>query len=64
MTPKLIANHRYLTRVANHDTRTVHAHSMPYGSYHEDTTALTLAYVGLALMAAATLSVLIAFAVL
>jgi hypothetical protein len=64
MAPKLIANHRYLTRIANHQTRTVHASSIPYGSYNEDTTALTLAFVGLALMTAATLSVLVAFAVL
>ena len=50
--------------MANHDTRTVHARSIPYGSHDEDATALTLAMIALALMTAATLSVLVAFAVL
>jgi len=50
--------------VTLHDTKVVHARAIPYGSFDEDTMALVLALTGLALMAAATVSMLIAFSVL
>jgi hypothetical protein len=50
--------------VTPHNTKVVHARAIPYGSYDEDTAALILAFTGLALMAVATISMLIAFAVL
>jgi hypothetical protein len=64
MGPKLATNYRYFTRVAPHETKVVHPHAIPYGSYDEDTMALVLAFSGLALMAVATISMLIAFSVL
>lgn len=64
MEPRLAANYRHFTMVTTHETRVVHPHAMPYGSYDEDTMALVLALTGLALMAVATVSILIAFSVL
>jgi hypothetical protein len=64
MEPRLAINYRHFTRVMPHETKVVHPRAIHYGSYDEDTAALVLALAGLALMAAATLSMLIAFAVL
>ena len=64
MEPKLAANYQHFTRVTPHDTKVVHARAIPYGSYNEDTAALGLALIGLALMIATTLSLLLAFKVL
>lgn len=64
MEPRLAANYRHFTMVTPHNTKVVHARAIPYGSYDEDTAALILAFTGLALMAVATISMLIAFAVL
>lgn len=50
--------------VMPHETLVIHPNAMPYGSHDEDTMALVLALTGLALMAVATVSMLIAFAVL
>jgi hypothetical protein len=64
MEPKLAANYRHFTRLTPHEAKMVHSRAIPYGSYDEDSAALTLAPTGLALMAVATLSMLIAFSVL
>jgi hypothetical protein len=64
MDPRLVTDYRHFTMVTPHDTKVVHARAIPYGSYDEDTTALVLALTGLALMAATTVSMLIAFSVL
>ena len=56
--------YRHFTNVMPHDTKVVHARAIPYGSYNEDTAALGLALIGLALMIATTLSLLLAFKVL
>ena len=64
MDPKLAANYRHFTKVTPHDTKIVRARAIHYGSYDEDTTALTLAMIGLALMVATTISMLLAFSVL
>ena len=64
MDPKLPANYQHLTRVTPHDTKIVHARAIHYGSYDEDTLALTLAVIGLALMVVTTVSTLIAFHIL
>ena len=64
MDPRLAADYRHFTIVTLHDTKVVHARAIPYGSFDEDTMALVLALTGLALMAAATVSMLIAFSVL
>ena len=64
MEPKLATNYRHFTRVTPHDTKVVHARAIPYGSFDEDTAALILAMIGLALMGVATVSMLIAFSVL
>jgi hypothetical protein len=64
MEPRLAANYRHFTMITPHDTKVVHPHVIPYGSYDEDTMALVLAITGLTLMAVATVSMLIAFSVL
>lgn len=64
MEPRLAAKYRHFTMVTPHDTKVVHPHAIPYGSYDEDTMALILAFTGLALMGVATVSMLIAFSVL
>ena len=64
MEPRLAGNYRHFTMVTPHQTKVVHPHAIPYGSYDEDTTALVLALTGLTLMAIATVSMLIAFSVL
>ncbi len=64
MQTKLATNYRHYTNVMPHDTKVVHARAIPYGSYNEDTAALGLALIGLALMIATTLSLLLAFKVL
>ena len=56
--------YRHFTNVTPHDTKVVHARAIHYGSYNEDTAALGLAMIGLALMVATTLSLLLAFKVL
>jgi hypothetical protein len=56
--------YRHFTNVTPHETKVVHARAIPYGSYNEDTAALGLAIIGLALMVATTLSLLLAFKVL
>jgi hypothetical protein len=64
MEPKLARNYRHFTRVTPHETKAVHPQAIPYGSYDEDTAALTLALIGLALIAATTLSMLFIFGIL
>jgi len=64
MDPRLANDYRHFTMVRPHDTKVVHAHAIPYGSFDEDTAALILAMIGLALMGVATVSMLIAFSVL
>jgi hypothetical protein len=64
MEPRFSADYRHFTMVTPHNTKVVHARAIPYGSYDEDTMALILAMTGLALMAVATVSMLIAFSVL
>jgi len=64
MEPKLVANYRHFTRITPHETIVAHPRAIPYGSYDEDTAALSLAVIGLALMAGAILSMLVAFSVL
>jgi hypothetical protein len=64
MDPRLATDYRHFTMVRPHDTKLIHARAIPNGSYDEDTTALFLAMTGLALMAVATVSMLIAFSVL
>ena len=63
MEPKLAANYRHFTRFIPHDTKIVHPHAIHYGSYDEDTAALTLSVVGLALMAVAIVAMLVAFSI-
>jgi hypothetical protein len=64
MEPRLAANCRHFTMITPHETKLVHPHAIPYRSYDEDSLALFLALIGLALMAVATVSMLIAFSVL
>jgi hypothetical protein len=64
MRTKSAVDCRHFTNVTPHDTKIVHARAIPYGSYNEDTAALGLALIGLALMVATTLSLLLAFKVL
>ena len=64
MDPKLAANYRHFTKVTPHDTKIVRARAIPYGSYDEDTTALTLAMIGLALMVVTVLTMLVSFSIL
>jgi len=64
MKPKHAEIYRHFTNVMPHDTKVVHARAIPYGSYKEDTAALGLAMIGLALMVVTTISMLLAFSVL
>jgi hypothetical protein len=64
MEPRFATNCRHFTRITPHETKVVHARAIPYGSYDEDTAALTLALIGLALMVVTILSMLVAFSVL
>jgi hypothetical protein len=64
MEPKQAEIYRHFTNVMPHDTRVVHARAIHYGSYDEDTAALGLSLIGLALMIATTISLLVAFSVL
>jgi len=64
MEPKFACNYEHFTKVIPHDTKIVHARTIHYGSYDEDTLALTLAVIGLALMVVTTVSTLIAFHIL
>jgi len=64
MDPRLATDYRHFTRVTPHDTKIVHARAIHYGSYDEDTTALTLAMIGLALMVVTVLAMLVSFSVL
>ena len=64
MDPRLANDYRHFTMITPHDTKVVHARAIPYGSFDEDTAALILAMIGLALMGVATVSMLIAFSVL
>jgi hypothetical protein len=64
METKMAPNYRNFTNVMPHDTKVAHARAIPYGSYNEDTAALGLALIGLALMVATTFSLLLAFKVL
>ena len=64
MRTKQAETYRHFTNVTPHETKVVHARAIPYGSYNEDTAALGLALIGLALMIATTLSLLLAFKVL
>jgi len=64
MEPKFAAQYRHFTMITPHETKIVRPRAISYGSYEEDTAALVLALTGLALMAAATLSMLIVFSVL
>lgn len=64
MDAKLAPNHWHFTWATPHDTKVVHLRAISYGSYDEDTTALTLALTGLGLLAVTTLAMLFAFSVL
>jgi hypothetical protein len=64
MKTKSAAVYRHFTNVTPHETKVVHARAIPYGSYNEDTAALGLAMIGLALMVGTILSMLLAFSVL
>jgi hypothetical protein len=64
MEPRLAGNYRHFTMITPHDTKVVHPHAIPYGSYDDDTMAVILAFTGLVLMAVATVSMLIAFSVI
>ena len=64
MEPKFARNYQHFTKVIPHDTKIVHERAIPYGSYDEDTLALTLALTGLALMVVTTVSTLFAFHIL
>ena len=64
MYTKFPINYRHFTRVMPHETKIVHPRAIPYGSYDEDTAALALAMIGLALMVVTVVSMLVAFSVL
>jgi hypothetical protein len=70
MRPKLainyrrFVNYRRLTGVTPYETRIVRSRTIPYGSYHEDTLALALALISMALMTVIVVSTLVAFSIL
>jgi hypothetical protein len=64
MEPRFAVDYRHFTMAMPHQTLVIHPNAITYGSYDEDTMALVLALFGMALMAFATVSMLIAFAVL
>jgi hypothetical protein len=46
MNAKSAAKYRYLTRIANHETRNIRARAIPYGSYTETAAANALVLMG------------------
>jgi hypothetical protein len=63
MEPKLLTNYHRFTITTPYATRSIRARAIPY-PYDEDTKALALALVTMALMAVATLSMLVAMRIL
>jgi hypothetical protein len=64
MDAKLLANYRFLTRIANHQTRKVLPRAIPYGSYSETAAASAMSLIGLAVFAATMFSILIKFRII
>jgi hypothetical protein len=64
MNAKSAAKYRYLTRIANHETRNIRARAIPYGSYTETAAANALVLIGLGVLAVAMFSILIKFRIL
>jgi hypothetical protein len=64
MNAKLLANNRFLTRIANHQTKNFRPRAIPYGSYSETAAASAMSLIGLAVLAATMFSVLVKFRIL
>lgn len=64
MDAKLLANYRYITRIANHQTRKFLPRAIPYGSYSETAAANALVLIGLGVLATALFSILIEFKII
>jgi hypothetical protein len=63
MEPKLHTNYRRFAQTTPYATRVVRSYAIPY-PHDEDTKALALALITMALMAIATLSMLVAMRIL
>jgi len=64
MNSKQVANFRFLTRIANHQTRSFISRAIPYGSYTEAAAANAMVLIGLGVLAIALFSILIKFKVI
>jgi hypothetical protein len=64
MESKMAMNYRHFTRVTPYETKTIHLRALPYGSYSEGLAIEALSLIGLAVLTAATVSLLVAFAII
>jgi hypothetical protein len=64
MEPKLPAKYVPFKRVIDHNTRNLHARTIPYGSYTETAAANGLVLIGFAVLAAMVVSLLVRFRIL
>jgi len=64
MEPKLAMDYRHFTRFKLHETRVVHPRAIPYGSFSEGLAIEAMALLGLAVLTAATVSLLVAFSII
>jgi hypothetical protein len=58
------ANTRHFKRALTHKTRVFQARAIPYGSYTETFAASALVLIGLAVLAATTVSILVTLAII
>ena len=64
MEPKLTGKYLPFRRVMDHDTRNLHAHAIPYGSYTETAAANSLVLIGFAVLITMVISLLVRFRIL
>jgi hypothetical protein len=64
MEPKLTGKYLPFRRVMDHDTRNLHAHAVPYGSYTETAAANGLVLIGFAVLITMVISLLVRFRIL
>jgi hypothetical protein len=64
MEPKLTGKYLPFRRVMDHDTKNLHAHAIPYGSYTETAAANGLVLIGFAVLITMVISLLVRFRIL
>ena len=64
MEPKLAMDYRHFTRFKTQGTKVIHPRAIPYGSFSEGLAIEALALIGLAVLTAATVSMLVVFSII